>query len=114
MIELLNILFSLVTSADTDISSIPTGECRISVPLLNMCFSTNKLQPLSIIGNIFDVPKSTHPLTIQDYISILIDNDKYLDTELVNMINNLPSLASRYKRLSNHNNQLTNDTDISG
>jgi len=60
------------------------------------------------------VPKSTHPLTIQDYISILIDNDKYLDSELVNMINNLPSLASRYKRLSNHNNQLTNDTDISG
>jgi hypothetical protein len=72
-----------------------------------MCFSTNKLQSLNIIGNIFDVSKSTHPLTIQDYISILLEHDKYLDNEIINMINNL----SRYKR---SNNQTTNDTDISG
>ncbi len=73
-----------------------------------MCFSTNKLQSLNLIGNIFDVSKSARPLTIQDYISILIDNDKYLDNELINMINNL---SSRSKRL---NNQSINDTDISG
>jgi hypothetical protein len=75
-----------------------------------MCFSTNKLQSLNIIGNIFDVSKTAHPLTIQDYISILTDNNKYLDSELLNMINNLPLLASRYKHLNNHHN----DADISG
>jgi len=69
-----------------------------------MCFTTNKLQTLNIIGNIFDVSKSTHPLTIHDYISILIDNDKYLDNELLNMINNIPSLSSRYKYLNETNN----------
>lgn len=73
-----------------------------------MCFSTNKLQTLNIVGNIFDVSNSTRPLTIQDYVSILIEHDKHLDTELVNMINNL---SSRYKR---PHNQTTNDTDISG
>jgi hypothetical protein len=76
-----------------------------------MCFSTNKLQSLNLIGNIFDVSKSARPLTIQDYISILIDNDKYLDNELLNMINNLPFLSSRSKRV---NNQTVHETDILG
>jgi len=77
-----------------------------------MCFSTNKLQSLNIIGNIFDASKSRHPLTIQDYISILIDHDKYLDSELINMINNLSSLSSSRSKRSN--NQSTNDTDFLG
>ncbi len=96
----------LVASADVDSSSISSGECSIYVPSLNMSFTTNKLQTLNIIGNIFDGSKSTHPLTIYDYISILIDNDKYLDNELLNMINTIPSLSSRYKCL--------NQTDNSG
>jgi PAS domain-containing protein len=100
--------FKRMTSADTDLSSLPSGECCICVPSLNMCFSTNKLHSLNIIGNIFDVSKPAHPLTIQDYVSILIDHDKYLDNELINMINNLSSLSSRYKHLSN---QSTNETD---
>ncbi|CAF3670219.1 unnamed protein product [Adineta steineri] len=104
--------FRLISSADTDILSIPTGECRICVPSLNMCFSTNKLQSLNIMGNIFEVPKSTHPLTIEDYISILIDNDKYLDSELVHLINNLPARSKRWSN-NNNNNQSMNNTDIS-
>ncbi|UJR22474.1 hypothetical protein I4U23_025528 [Adineta vaga] len=106
-----NSSFKLITSADTDTLSIPPGECRICVPSLNMCFSTNKLQSLNVTGNIFDVSKSTQPLTIQDYIKILIENDKYLDDELAYMINSLPA---RYKRLSNgNNNQLTNEKELS-
>jgi hypothetical protein len=66
-----------------------------------MCFSTKKLQSLTIKGNIFDTSKLTCPLTIHDYISILIDNDKYLDSELINIIN-----SSGYNRL--------NDTDSLG
>ncbi|CAF3808661.1 unnamed protein product [Rotaria sp. Silwood1] len=108
--------FKLISSSDIDSSSsssLSTGHCRICVPSLNMCFSTNKLQSLKIIGNIFDVSKLAHPLTIQDYISILIDNDKYLDSELANIINNLPSLVLRYKRSNNNDNQIINDIDIS-
>ncbi|CAM4774006.1 unnamed protein product [Rotaria magnacalcarata] len=105
--------FKLISSADMDSSSISSGDCRICVPSLNMCFSTNKLQSLKIVGNIFDVSKLARPLTIQDYISILIDNDKYIDRELANIINGLPTLVSRYKRVNNNDNQFTNDTDIS-
>ncbi|CAF0971348.1 unnamed protein product [Rotaria sordida] len=114
--------FKLISSSDIDSSSsssssssasISTGDCRIYVPSLNMCFSTNKLQSLKVVGNIFDVSKLARPLTIQDYISILINNDKYLDNELVNIINNLPSLVLRYKRLNNNDNQTMNDIDIS-
>lgn len=76
-----------------------------------MCFTTNKLQPLNIQGNIFDISKSTRPLTIQDYINILIDNDKYIDSELVNMINNIQSLTARYRRL---NDIEKSQGDISG
>ena len=67
------------------------------------------------MGKIFDEPKTARPLTIQDYISILTDNDQNLDSELTHMINSLPA---RYKRLSSNNNnyssQLTNATDMSG
>lgn len=96
-----NDLVCLVTSNDTDLSAIPAGECFMTVPSLNMCFSTNRLQSLNIIGSIFDISHSARPLTIQDYISILIEHDKYLDNELVNMINNLSSFSSRYKHLNN-------------
>lgn len=65
-----------------------------------MCFQTNKLQPLNLQGNIFDISKSTRPLTLQDYIAILIDNDKYIDSELANIINNIQSLTARYRRLN--------------
>jgi hypothetical protein len=63
-----------------------------------MCFTTNKLQPLNLHGNIFDGTKSTRPLTIQDYINILIDNDKHIDNELAHMINNIQSLTARHRR----------------
>ncbi len=65
-----------------------------------MCFTTNKLQPLNVQGNVFDISKSIRPLTIQDYIHILIDNDKYMDSELANMINNIQSLTARYRRFN--------------
>lgn len=106
-----SLVVSLVTSTDTDPSSIPAGECLITVPSLNMCFSTNRLQSLNIVGNIFDISRSARPLTIQDYIAILVEHDKYLDSELVNIINNLSTLSSRYKHL---NNRTTNQTDSSG
>jgi hypothetical protein len=67
-----------------------------------MCFTTNKLQPLNLHGNIFDVSKPIRPLTIQDYIHILIDNDKNIDGELAHMINNIQSLTARYRRLNDH------------
>jgi hypothetical protein len=76
-----------------------------------MCFSTNKLHSLNIIGNIFDGSKPTRSLTLQDYVSILFEHDKYLDNELINIINNLSSLSSRYKQMSN---QSTNETDSLG
>ena len=90
----------LVSSSDTDLSYISNGECRICVPSLNMCFTTNKLQPLNLQGNIFDASKPVRPLTIQDYINILIDNDKHMDNELTNLVNNIQSITARYKRLN--------------
>ncbi|CAF1047988.1 unnamed protein product [Adineta ricciae] len=103
--------FKLINSNDTDALSMSSDECRICVPSLNMCFTTNKLQSLNVAGNIFGAAKSTHPLTIQDYASILIDSDKHLDSELVYIINNL---SARYKRLSNaNNNQSTNEIELS-
>lgn len=103
---------SLVTPADTDPSNtVPNGECRISVPMLNMCFSTNKLQSLTILGNIFDGTKLTRPLTIQDYIQILVEHDKHLDSELLHLINSIQSLASRQKAASNPPSATTNGSD---
>ena len=65
-----------------------------------MCFTTNKLQPLNLTGNIFDGTKLSRPLTIQDYITLLIDNDKYIDSELAAMISNINSLTARYRQLN--------------
>ena len=75
-------------------------ECRICVPSLNMCFTTKKLQPLNLVGNIFEGTKLSRPLTIQDYIDILIDSQKYVDRELAMIINNLQSLTARYRRVN--------------
>ncbi len=94
-----SIIFILVSSSDNDSPSISNGECRICVPSLNMCFITNRLQPLNLQGNIFDVSKLVRPLTIQDYINILLNNDKHMDSELVHMIN-IQSLTERYRRLN--------------
>lgn len=74
-----------------------------------MCFSTNKLQSLNIIGNIFDGTKASRPLTIQDYITILIEHDKYLDNDLIHVLNNV---SSRSKR--SQNPITNNDTEVSG
>ncbi len=90
----------LVSSCDNDSPTISNGECRICVPSLNMCFITNRLQPLNLQGNIFDVSKLVRPLTIQDYINILLNNDKHMDSELAHMINNIQSLTERYRRLN--------------
>ena len=90
----------LVSSSDFDLSSTTNEECRICVPSLNMCFTTNKIHALNIQGNIFDLSKSTHPLTIQDYIAILIDHDQFVDQELSQLINNIRSLTARYRRLN--------------
>ena len=92
--------FRLVSPTESESSFTSHGSCRICVPSLNMCFTTNKLQPLNIVGNIFDGTKLSRPLTIQDYISILIDNDKYIDGELATMITNIKSLTARYRRLN--------------
>lgn len=61
---------------------------------------TSKLQPLNLQGNIFDAPKSARPLTIQDYIHILVENDKHIDGELAHIINNIQSLTARSRRLN--------------
>ena len=79
--------------------------------MLSMCFSTNKLQSLNILGNIFDGTKLTRPLTIQDYIQILIEHDKHLDSELLHLINSIQSLASRQKTSSNPPSATTNGSD---
>lgn len=91
-------LIFLVSSADFDLSSTTNEECRICVPSLNMCFTTNKIHTLNIQGNIFGLSKSTRPLTIQDYITILIDHDQFIDHELSQLINNIQSLTARYRR----------------
>lgn len=89
--------FKLIPTSDVDPTSIPAGECRITVPALNMCFSTNKLQSLNINGNIFEGTKTIRPLTIHDYIQILVEHEKNPDYELVQLIQNISSLASRQK-----------------
>ena len=88
----------LVAPSESDSSYAVNGECRICVPSLNMCFTTNKLHPLNLTGNIFEGTKLARPLTIQDYIHILIDNDKHIDSELSTIINNIHSLTARYRR----------------
>ena len=97
--------FVLVAPSESTASYATNGECRICVPSLNMCFTTNKLQPLNLTGNIFEGTKLARPLTIQDYIHILIDNDKHIDSELAAIISNIQSLTARYRR--------SNETDKS-
>jgi hypothetical protein len=75
-----------------------------------MCFTTNKLQPLTLIGNVFEGTKSSHPLSIQDYIHILFDNNKYIDSELATIINNIQSLTARYRRLDDPVKLLTENS----
>ncbi|CAF1007253.1 unnamed protein product [Adineta steineri] len=104
--------FRIISSSDNDSSSMSNGECRICVPSLNMCFTTNKLQPLNLQGNIFDVSKFARPLTIQDYVHILIDNDKHMDSELANIVNNIQSLTARYRRLNDVDKSQRDTTDI--
>jgi hypothetical protein len=79
--------------------------------MLNMSFSTNKLQSLKILGNIFDGTKLTRPLTIQDYIQILIGHDKHLDGELAHLINSIQSLSSRQRSTPNPASATTNGSD---
>jgi hypothetical protein len=101
-----SLLFA-VNSGDIDLSN---NECRISVPSLNMCFSTNKLQSLNVVGNIFDSSKVSRPLTLQDYIQILIDTDKHLDQELAGIIHSISSLVSRQKPVSTSTSSLSTNT----
>ncbi|UJR26615.1 hypothetical protein I4U23_007934 [Adineta vaga] len=105
--------FKIISSSDNDTTSTSNGECRICVPSLNMCFITNKLQPLNLQGNIFDASKLARPLTIQDYIHILIDHDKHMDNELVNMVNSIQSLTARYRRLNDMEKDPKDPSDIS-
>ena len=65
-----------------------------------MCFTTNKVHALNIHGNIFDLSKTSRPLTIQDYIAILIDHDKFIDNELSQLIQNIQSFTARYRRVN--------------
>ncbi|CAF1614630.1 unnamed protein product, partial [Didymodactylos carnosus] len=75
--------------------------CKLSIPSINMCFTTskNKLNPIHVNGNIFHQNKTTRPLNIQDYIDILIDNEKWIDNELQSMINDIQSLTAKYRRI---------------
>ncbi|CAF4022891.1 unnamed protein product [Rotaria sp. Silwood2] len=104
--------FKFLSSSDTNSSSASNGQCRICVPSLSMCFTTDKLQPLNLQGNIFGVSKLARPLTIQDYIQILMDNDKHMDGELANMINNIQSLTACYRRLNDKNKLQRNSSDV--
>lgn len=90
--------FKKLSSLDNNALSISDDECRISVPSLNMCFMTKKLHPLTIQGNIFDLSKSRRPLTIQDYLQILIEHDQYIDSELTQMIANIQTITARFRR----------------
>lgn len=69
-----------------------------------MCFTTDKLQPLNLQGNIFGVSKLTRPLTIPDYINILIDHDKHMDSELTTLVNSINSVTAN--RRSNDKSKL--------
>ncbi|CAF1062817.1 unnamed protein product [Rotaria sordida] len=89
--------FKFLSPTDTDSSSASNGQCRICVPSLR---------------NIFGVSKLTRPLTIQDYIQILMDNDKHMDGELANMINNIQSLTACYRRLNDKTKSQSNGSDI--
>jgi len=103
--------FKSLSPSDSTGSFNVNDECRICVPSLNMCFITNKLQPLHLVGNIFDGTKLTRPLNIQDYIDILIDNQKYVDRELSMIINNLQSLTARYRRVNEIEKNPTENSD---
>ncbi|CAF0765344.1 unnamed protein product [Adineta ricciae] len=105
--------FKIISSSDRDATPISNGECRICVPSLNMCFITSKLQPLNLQGNIFDASKTTRPLTIQDYIHILIDNDKQTDGEIANMVNSIQLLTARYRRLNDMERKPNDSSDVS-
>lgn len=87
-----------MSSVENDSSLISDDECRISVPSLNMCFMTKKLHPLTIQGNIFELSKSRRPLTIQDYLQILIENDQCIDSELAQMISNIQTITANFRR----------------
>lgn len=63
-----------------------------------MCFMTKKLHPLTIQGNIFELSKSRRPLTIQDYLQILIENDQCIDSELTQMISNIQTITANLRR----------------
>lgn len=65
-----------------------------------MCFTTDKVHSLNIHGNIFELSKTSRPLTMQDYIAILIDHDQFIDNELSQLIQNIQSLTARYRRLN--------------
>lgn len=93
----------LVSPLDNESYSLTRGECRIMVPALNMCFMTNKLQPLNLVGNVFEGTRLTRPLTLKDYINILTDKHKYVDHELSVIISNIESFTARSRR--------TNETD---
>ncbi|CAF1143834.1 unnamed protein product [Rotaria magnacalcarata] len=92
--------FKFLSSSDNGSSSASNGQCRICVPSIGMCFTTDKLQPLNLPGNIFGISKLTRRLTIQDYIQVLMDNDKHMDGELAAMINNIQSSPAGYRRLN--------------
>lgn len=107
--QLTRAVLLVVSSVDNDSKSASNGECRICVPSLNMCFVTNKLQPLNLQGNVFEASRLARPLSIQDYVRILIDNDKHMDNELAVMVNNIQSLTARYRR-SNEPDKLHDDS----
>ena len=88
-----------------------TTACRILVPDSNIFFTTDKLQPLALVGNIFEGTKLTRPLTLQDYVHILIDNHKHVDPELTIIINNIQSFTAQYRR---SNEIESSPTDQSG
>ncbi|CAM4938174.1 unnamed protein product [Rotaria socialis] len=97
--------FKFLSSSGNDSSSASNDQCRICVPSLGMCFTTDKLQPLYLPGNIFGISKLTRRLTMQDYIQVLMDNDKHMDGELVTMINNIQSSPACYRRLNEKTNK---------
>ena len=69
-----------------------------------MCFTTDKLRPLNLQGNVFGGSKLTRPLMIQDYIHILMNHDKHMDSDLAKMINTIQAITSRYRHFNDTDN----------
>ena len=78
-------------SVNSVTETLNVREHKINRILSNIVLSPsmNKLQSSSVLGDIFDGPKLTRPLTIEDSIEILIEHDNHLHSELSHLITSI-------------------------